>query len=58
MGCGGVFAQFSRLECSLSCDFYIRPVPLNLLLANRLRGAATDDNLKRILSETKLGVNR
>ena len=43
---------------SLSCDFHTRPVPLNLLLANRLRGAATDGNLERILSETKLGVNR
>jgi hypothetical protein len=31
---------------------------LKLLLANRLRGAATDDNLKRILSETDNGVNR
>jgi hypothetical protein len=45
-------------EGSLSFDFHIRPVPPNLLLAKRLRGAATDDNLKRILSETDNGVNR
>jgi hypothetical protein len=29
-----------------------------LLLANRLRGAATGENLQRMLSETKTGVNR
>jgi len=43
---------------SLFFDFHTRPVSLNLLLANRLRGAATDDNLKRILSETDNVVNR
>jgi hypothetical protein len=45
-------------EGSLFFDFYTRPVSPKLLLANRLRGAATGENLKRILSETKLGVNR
>jgi hypothetical protein len=51
-------AAITHAEGSLSFDFHTRPVPLNLLLANRLRGAATGDNLKRILSETELGVNR
>jgi hypothetical protein len=51
-------AAITHAEGSLSFDFHTRPVPLNLLLANRLRGAATGDNLKHILSETKLGVNR
>jgi hypothetical protein len=32
-------------EGSLSFDFYTRPVPLNVLLANTLRGAPTGDNL-------------
>ena len=52
-----MFAQVSRRVLSF-LDFTPGQFPLNLLLANRLRGAATDDNLERILSETKLGVNR
>jgi hypothetical protein len=45
-------------EGSLSFDFTPGQFSLKLLLANRFRGAATGDNLKRILSETDNGVNR
>jgi len=40
-----VFAQDFTAEGSLFFDFYTRPVSLILLLAHRLRGAATGENL-------------
>jgi hypothetical protein len=57
-----VFSELAAIalmaRALFSWIFTPRPVSLKLLLANRLRGAATDDNLERILSEKKLGVNR
>ena len=53
----GICTSFTA-EGSLSFDFHTRPVSLNLLLANRAPRCRDRDNPKRILSETKLGVNR
>jgi len=55
----GYFAASALMARALfSLIFTPGQFSLKLLLANRLRSAATDDNLKRILSEMDNGVNR